>query len=82
MKIKTTRDDIFRESSQKEVWELMGFMIGSDGPVLRRLIVFFSKKTGNLEPKYLHPRELREFWASLDQYERSYYWNLYRIGGI
>lgn len=63
-------------------FELMTFMSGPDAPVLKRLICFFSKQTGDMKVKYLHPRELREFWASLDQYERGYYWTLYYMGEI
>lgn len=70
------------EDISVETFELMGFMNGSFSPVLKRLICFFNQQTGDLKPKYLHPRELREFWASLNQQERFYYWNLCRDGEI
>lgn len=70
------------EDISTETFELIGFMNGPDAPVLKRLIVFFSKKAGDLKPKYLHPRELREFWVTLSLADRFYYMDLCRIGEI
>lgn len=56
--------------------ELSDFMSGPDRLILRKLIDFFSKLTGDLQPRYLFPDELMQFWTSLSQTEKDYYWNL------
>lgn len=70
-------DEMIVESKNEEdlveTFELVEFMTGSDSKVLVRLIRFFSQKTGDLDPKYLHPRELKDFWWSLNEYDKTYY---------
>lgn len=56
---------------------LIDFMNGPYWTVFARLIVFFSlPSVDGIKAKYLHPRELREFWGSLNLDEREYYLNL------
>lgn len=48
--------------------ELGQFMNGVDSFTLRRLVGYFSDGG-----KYLHPRELMEFWTSLSESDKNYY---------
>jgi AAA15 family ATPase/GTPase len=59
-----------------EMTGLISFMNGLDGVTLKRLLSYFSH-----ESRYLHPRELKEFWDSLTESEKNYYRRLvvYRI---
>ena len=52
----------------RDIPELIRFMNGPDDATLRRLLAYFS-----YESKYLHPRELKEFWDSLKESEKNYY---------
>lgn len=54
--------------SEGEIQKLADFMSGPDARIFGRFIGYFSTPG-----KYLHPRELKEFWESLTLMEQSYY---------
>ncbi|MFJ2778179.1 hypothetical protein [Kitasatospora sp. NPDC087315] len=51
-----------------ELKELSAFMLGPDKATLGRMIGYFS-----VSGKYLHPRELKEFWETLKPMERAWF---------
>lgn len=51
-----------------EMKEIVAFMNGPDKVTLGRMIGFFS-----VPGKYLHPRELKPFWESLDVWDQNWF---------
>jgi hypothetical protein len=54
--------------SREAVEELTAFMNGPDNRVLCRMINYFSYGS-----RYLTPRELKKFWDSLTEVEKTYW---------
>ncbi|MFD4247838.1 hypothetical protein ACFWP3_40615 [Streptomyces sp. NPDC058525] len=52
----------------EELQQLSAFMLGPDNSTLGRMIGYFS-----VLGKYLHPRELKEFWETLQPVERAWF---------
>lgn len=61
-------DHAAETTKKNDTYELIEFMNGPDSVTLRRLLTYFS-----YDSRYLHPRELREFWGSLTGTEKNYY---------
>ena len=61
-------ESFVRSSTLNDIPALIKLMSGPDAVTFRRLVSFFS-----LDSRYLHPRELKEFWESLTESEKNYY---------